>query len=198
MTFPPATTIRRDSGIPTWPGVALGIVLFAAFFHHRQWPGRLRRFRTNRGVSCSPTVMPKSVDTSAYLAPMAGGDQNPLDHTMVWMTLGVIAGGFTSGWLGGRVKVETFKGPQVDEKTRWGLALLGGVLMGVGARFARGCTSGQALSGGAVLSVGSWGLHDHGLRRSLHAGLSVEKVVELRQVMATDVRLQAEAWTPTS
>ena len=28
--------------------------------------------------------------------------------------------------------------------------------MGLGARFARGCTSGQALSGGAVLSVGSW------------------------------------------
>ena len=36
------------------------------------------------------------------------------------------------------------------------LAFLGGGLMGYGARFARGCTSGQALSGGAVLSVGSW------------------------------------------
>ncbi len=52
--------------------------------------------------------------------------------------MGVIAGGFTSGWLGGRVKVETFKGPQIDKRTRWGLALLGGILMGVGARFARG------------------------------------------------------------
>ncbi len=28
--------------------------------------------------------------------------------------------------------------------------------MAYGARMARGCTSGQALSGGAVLSVGSW------------------------------------------
>jgi hypothetical protein len=28
--------------------------------------------------------------------------------------------------------------------------------MGVGAIFARGCTSGQALTGGALLSVGSW------------------------------------------
>ena len=35
-------------------------------------------------------------------------------------------------------------------------ALLGGAIMGYGARLARGCTSGQALSGGAVLSVGSW------------------------------------------
>jgi hypothetical protein len=38
------------------------------------------------------------------------------------------------------------------------MAFLGGTIMGYGARFARGCTSGQALSGGATLSVGSWAL----------------------------------------
>jgi uncharacterized membrane protein YedE/YeeE len=36
------------------------------------------------------------------------------------------------------------------------MAFVGGAIMGYGARFARGCTSGQALSGGAVLSAGSW------------------------------------------
>ena len=36
------------------------------------------------------------------------------------------------------------------------IIFLGGVIMGFAARFARGCTSGQALSGGALLSVGSW------------------------------------------
>ena len=36
------------------------------------------------------------------------------------------------------------------------MAFVGGILMGYGARLARGCTSGQALSGGAVLSAGSW------------------------------------------
>ena len=35
-------------------------------------------------------------------------------------------------------------------------AFVGGAVMGYGARLARGCTSGQALSGGAVLAVGSW------------------------------------------
>jgi len=34
--------------------------------------------------------------------------------------------------------------------------VLGGVLFGFGARLARGCTSGVALSGGAVLSLGAW------------------------------------------
>ncbi len=36
------------------------------------------------------------------------------------------------------------------------LGLVVGVLMGAAARMTRGCTSGQALSGGALLSVGSW------------------------------------------
>jgi uncharacterized membrane protein YedE/YeeE len=36
------------------------------------------------------------------------------------------------------------------------MAFLGGTIMGYGARMARGCTSGQALSGGATLSAGSW------------------------------------------
>jgi uncharacterized membrane protein YedE/YeeE len=36
------------------------------------------------------------------------------------------------------------------------MAFGGGMIMGFGARLARGCTSGQALSGGAVLSAGSW------------------------------------------
>jgi hypothetical protein len=30
------------------------------------------------------------------------------------------------------------------------------MFMGLGAKLARGCTSGQALTGGALLSVGSW------------------------------------------
>ena len=44
----------------------------------------------------------------------------------------------------------------VGEARRLALAVLGGVIMGFAARFSRGCTSGQALSGGALLSVGSW------------------------------------------
>ena len=36
------------------------------------------------------------------------------------------------------------------------MALLGGIAMGFAARLARGCTSGQALTGGAMLNFGSW------------------------------------------
>jgi uncharacterized membrane protein YedE/YeeE len=36
---------------------------------------------------------------------------------------------------------------------RWVFAAAGGALFGIGAQFARGCTSGAALSGMAVLST---------------------------------------------
>ena len=38
----------------------------------------------------------------------------------------------------------------------WILAVLGGAICGVAAQIARGCTSGQALTGGALLNAGSW------------------------------------------
>ena len=48
------------------------------------------------------------------------------------------------------------KGPRISNKGRFFFAFIGGSLMGFGAKLARGCTSGQALSGGAMLSVGGW------------------------------------------
>ena len=136
-------------------GVALGIVLFLSYYLSGAGLGgsggvaRVATFAVDQ-------VAPQQVDRNPYLAKMAGGDANPLNHRMVWMLLGVIAGGFVSGWLAGRVKVETIKGPAVSTRLRWALAFLGGGFMGYGAGIARGCTSGQALSGGAVLAVGSW------------------------------------------
>jgi len=47
----------------------------------------------------------------------------------------------------------TEKGPRITSKTRIGAALAGGALFGIGAQLARGCTSGAALSGMAVLST---------------------------------------------
>jgi hypothetical protein len=136
-------------------GVALGIVLFLSFYLSGSGlggSGGLARV-TTFGVD---QVAPQAVDRNAYLAKLAGGDADPLNHRMVWMLLGVIAGGFVSGLLAGRVKAETIRGPAVNSRLRWALAFLGGGCMGYGAGIARGCTSGQALSGGAVLSVGSW------------------------------------------
>ncbi len=140
---------------PYAAGVVLGLVLFASIFATGSGLG------ASGGLArivafCERQVTPQRVDRNPYLAPMAGGENQALQHRIVWMILGAVVGGATSGWLAGRMKLETFRGPAVSPRLRWGLALLGGAFMGYGAGLARGCTSGQALSGGAVLAVGSW------------------------------------------
>ena len=140
---------------PYLGGLLLGIVLFLAFFitgNGLGASGGLNRII----VFVQDLIDPAHVDRNAYLLKMAGGNLNPLDDWVVPMVFGTLVGGFTSGWIFGRVKVETNKGPNVTVRKRWLWAFVGGAIMGYGARMERGCTSGQALSGGATLSVGSW------------------------------------------
>ncbi|MDJ0739964.1 MAG: YeeE/YedE thiosulfate transporter family protein [Gammaproteobacteria bacterium] len=146
---------RRRYWDPYLAGLLLGILLFATFLltgHGLGSSGGVNRLV----VAVEDLVIPRHVDTTPYLAAMAGGERNPLDHWVVWQVGGILIGGFVSGLLRGRVRLETRRGPQISPRTRWLMAFAGGILMGYGARMARGCTSGQALSGGAVLSAGSW------------------------------------------
>jgi len=140
---------------PYLGGALLGVVLFLSFFLSGNGLGASGGL--NRMVVYVENIIaPEHIDQVPYLLKMAGGDTNPLDSWIVYLTAGTILGGFISGLFGRRMKVETNKGPRIGNGTRWFLAFVGGALMGYGARLARGCTSGQALSGGAVLSVGSW------------------------------------------
>lgn len=140
---------------PYLAGILLGVVLFMAFFLTGSGlgaSGGLNRML----VFVEDLIAPEHINRLPYLIGMAGGSKNALDSWIVFLTVGTVIGGFLSGLFGRRVKAETIKGPHISVRTRWLMAFSGGLLMGYGARFARGCTSGQALSGGAVLSVGSW------------------------------------------
>ena len=140
---------------PYMAGILLGIVLFLSFFITGSGLGASGGM--NRLLAAAEEwVIPAHVENTAYLAAIAGEGKNPLDNWVVFVTLGTLIGGAASGILHGRFKVETNRGPRVSVRLRWVLAFAGGAFMGFGARMARGCTSGQALSGGAVLSVGSW------------------------------------------
>jgi uncharacterized membrane protein YedE/YeeE len=136
-------------------GLLLGVLLFLAFALTSNGLGasgglqRLTTFATD-------LVAPAHVDETPYLAKMAGSGRNALDNYLVIELAGVLLGGFLSGLYHRRLGAETYRGPGVRPRQRWFWAFLGGALMGFGARLARGCTSGQALSGGAVLSAGSW------------------------------------------
>ena len=136
-------------------GAVLGTVLFASFVltgHGLGASGGIARVV----VAGEKALAPDHVDRTALLAEMAGGTKNPLDAWVVLGILGVALGGALSGWLAGRWRLETFKGPRIGTRTRLALALAGGLVMGFAARLARGCTSGQALTGGATLATGAW------------------------------------------
>lgn len=140
---------------PYLGGTVLGIVLFLAFLITGNGLGSSGA--TSRiDALLVDSVAPQHVDNTPYLLKMAGGDKNPMDDWIVPVFFGALLGGFTSGLIGGRVKLETTKGPNISNRTRWVVSFLGGVLFLYGARLARGCTSGQALSGGATLAAGSW------------------------------------------
>jgi uncharacterized protein len=136
-------------------GAILGVVLFLAFYltgNGLGASGAINRIQ----VSIVDLFASSHVDRVAYFAMTAGGAKNALAHPSIFMFLGTFVGGFLSGLFSKRVKFEIRKGPNISNMTRLIMAFSGGAVMGYGARFARGCTSGQALSGGAVLSVGSW------------------------------------------
>lgn len=146
---------RDHSWNPYLAGAILGVVLFLSFFvtgHGLGASGALARVVTV-GLQ---SVAPDQVDTRSFFAALGGGIRNPLSHWLVWEVLGVLMGGFLSGMLGKRVKVGIFHGPNISWHSRAVLAVAGGLLVGWGTQLSRGCTSGQALSGGAVLAVGSW------------------------------------------
>jgi hypothetical protein len=79
-----------------------------------------------------------------------------------WMlVVGVLIGSFLAAILSGEFKVEWVPttwssafGTAVS--VRWVAALFGGIILGIGARWAGGCTSGHGISGTLQLVVGSW------------------------------------------
>jgi uncharacterized membrane protein YedE/YeeE len=140
---------------PYLAGVLLGGVLFASIFvtgHGLGASGALARSVT----AALDAVAPNQVNTHGFFAQFGGGPRPALAHWLVWEAAGVLLGGLVSGLLAKRVRLEVIRGPQVARGTRLTLALLGGLLVGWGTQLSRGCTSGQALSGGAVLAAGSW------------------------------------------
>lgn len=140
---------------PYLAGFVLGLVLLASFLVMGQGlgaSGGLARVLT----LFAHTVAPGWVEGNANLGEYVAEGANPLLHYLVFLGLGVLLGGYLGAFTGRRVQVQLERGPHAGVRRRVVLALVGGTIMGFAARLAHGCTSGQALSGGATLAAGSW------------------------------------------
>jgi len=153
-----SNTIVRER--PDWnpyvAGAALGLVLLASFLV-MGWGLGASSATTRVAVSSVHLVAPDAVENNAYFAQYVAADNHPLEDWMVFEVLGVLLGGVLGAYSGGRMRRgEVSMGPRMTRGRRLLFAFAGGSIMGFAARLARGCTSGQALTGGALLSAGSW------------------------------------------
>ena len=82
--------------------------------------------------------------------------------TWDWMlVLGIVIGSFLSSTLSGQFQPQWVPARWAEAfgsapATRLLIAFVGGILMGVGSRWAGGCTSGHGISGTLQLTISSW------------------------------------------
>lgn len=140
---------------PYFAGVVLGLVLLATFLVAAQGLGATafpKRLIALWAGDLAPDWAAQNAAVGGYLA----DGTYPLRNWLVVEVIGVILGGFIGALSAGRFRFDVERGPRISMRARLGYALAGGVIMGFAAGLARGCTSGQALSGGATLATGSW------------------------------------------
>lgn len=152
--------VSRQPVQPYWSpyvaGVGLGLTLLAAFVLFGRGLGASGAFNSVLAW-IMVTVAPARTNANEFLAPYLGdGTSSPLKAWLVFEVGGVFLGAWLSGALAGRLRAVTERGPRASVAARLVLAFAGGTIMAFGAALARGCTSGQALTGGATLNAGSW------------------------------------------
>lgn len=137
---------------PYLAGVLLGFVLLAAMFISGRGLGASGGLKYCV-VSAVNVISPEHTETSAYYSKYFEGEKRPLKSWLSIEILGMLIGGFLSGAISGRLGIKTEKSPNLSKGKRLIYAYIGGLLFVFGAQMARGCTSGAALSGMAVLST---------------------------------------------
>jgi len=145
----------RPYSNPYLAGVGLGLVLLAAFVVMGRGLGASGAFATT-AAGLAAGVAPARAHANPFFARYLGAEGGPWLQWLVFEIIGVAIGGFASAALAGRLHAVVERGPRISSNQRLAAAFAGGSVMGVGGVLARGCTSGQALTGGALLSVGSW------------------------------------------
>jgi uncharacterized membrane protein YedE/YeeE len=80
-------------------------------------------------------------------------DGAPLLNWTLFLLIGAVAGAALSGWQAHRFSFTVERGPRITDGQRLVLAFVGGFIAACGAKLAKGCTSGQALTGASALNV---------------------------------------------
>ena len=147
--------LRIDQWSPYAVGIGIGVLSWVSFV------------LSDRPLACSTTFARaggmierlfrgKKVEEKPYYKEFP-----PIIDWQWMLVLGVIIGALISAVLSGQFQLKWI--PQqwqihVGDRVvgRWAAALFGGIIMGFGARWAGGCTSGHGISGTLQLALSSW------------------------------------------
>lgn len=141
---------------PYLAGFGLGLVLLATFVIMGRGLGASGAFSSAVATAVHAAAPEHAESNNFYARYLGDPSVSPLKDWLVFEVLGVFVGGLLSAVLANRLRVQVEKGPRISTLWRLVFAFAGGALMAAGAKLATGCTSGQALTGGALLNVGSW------------------------------------------
>lgn len=141
----------KEYGNPYFAGILLGVTLLFSFLILGAGLGASAGL-ARIAAYIEGMLFPAHTLSSEYFG--AWG-KTPLSYYLVYMFFGVFAGGFFSAFSNGRMQLKVEKGKRSSVGRRLLWALAGGILVGFASRLAGGCTSGQALTGGALLLTGS-------------------------------------------
>lgn len=148
----------RKEEWPWWQaGLMLGLLNIATFYTSDYYLSVSTTFSRGAGMLVG-IVAPEHVAANAYWQKV-----KPLVDWQFMLVIGIPIGAYLAARLSQPALKFTAQLPDMwvsrfgtGNTQRWVVGIIGGILVGFGARLADGCTSGHALSGGAQLAVSSW------------------------------------------
>jgi len=136
-------------------GFLMGLLIIAAYYFSGEGLGSSGGYR-DVAMGIINMVSPEYARSNEYIAPHVAEGHSPTHTWLVYELLGVIFGAIISAALFGRLKWTVGRPPHIPKRKRLWLALIGGILWGIGTQLGRGCTSGLVLSGLAVDSMSGY------------------------------------------
>ena len=140
---------------PYLAGAGIGILIWTAFVLSDHPIGCSTGFSSTAGMIEAGLSGGKSKEMPYYKQFIPGIDW------YFMLIIGIVIGAFVSSYLSGTfavVAVPSFFAAAFGQgvAVRFVIALAGGILIGLGARWAGGCTSGHGISGTLQLALSSW------------------------------------------
>ena len=140
---------------PYAAGFGIGVLSWLVFLLSDNTLGASGAYSKTAGM-IERLIRGREVEERAYYR------ENPPEIGWGWMLLvGIVVGSFLSAWISGDFRILAV--PELWAQRigtgaflRWLTAFGGGILLGIGSRWADGCTSGHGISGTLQLVVSSW------------------------------------------